>query len=150
MVGKEDVFPGTEVVEKSVIRRYVAAVGDTNPLYTDEEYARKAGYDGIIAPPTFVFDVNIRIDAPVGEDGRPMARVTLPPPLSKIARAGNEYEFHKPARVGDIISTRRKITNIFEREGRTGQLVFVEYDIYYTNQRQELLGINHERLVFFK
>lgn len=150
MVGQEVFLPGTEPVEKGIIKRYTVAVGDPNPLYRDEEYARKTRHGGIIAPPTFVFDANHRIEAEVGEDGRPLARVKLPPPLNRIARAGNEYEFHKPARPGDIISARRKITNIFEKEGRTGGLVFVEYETTYTNQKQEVLGINRERLVFFK
>ena len=150
MVGQEAFFPGTEAVEKGVIKRYCVAVGDLNPLYLDEEYARKTRYGGIIAPPTFVFSVNNKVDAPVGEDGRPLGRVKLPPPLNRIARAGNEYEFGKPARPGDVISARRKITSIFEKEGKAGGLVFVEYEITYTNQRQEVLGINRERLVFFK
>src|SRR3989338_2643949 len=36
---------------KEVIRRFADAVGDRNPLYYDEEYARNSRYGSIIAPP---------------------------------------------------------------------------------------------------
>jgi len=57
MLGKEEYFPGREVVDISSIRRYAQAISDLNPLYLDEEYAKKSEYGGIIAPPTFIFDV---------------------------------------------------------------------------------------------
>ena len=46
---------GPEVyeIEKGMIRRFVRAVGDSNPLWQDEESAKKTSYGGIIAPPTF-------------------------------------------------------------------------------------------------
>ena len=35
-------------------QRYARAVGDLDPIYFDEDAAREAGYDGLVAPPTFV------------------------------------------------------------------------------------------------
>ena len=40
-------------VEKGAIRRFADAVDDPNPLYHDEEYARKSKYGSMIAPPGF-------------------------------------------------------------------------------------------------
>src|SRR5699024_3946968 len=40
-------------VEKGHIRKFADSIGDSNPLYRDEEYAAKTTYGGIIAPPTF-------------------------------------------------------------------------------------------------
>jgi len=40
-------------VEKGAIRRFAEAVNDANPLFQDEEYARKSQYGTIIAPPGF-------------------------------------------------------------------------------------------------
>jgi len=39
---------------RPMIRHWCEAMQDGNPLYTDEEYARKSKYGGIIAPPTMV------------------------------------------------------------------------------------------------
>ncbi len=37
-----------------MIRHWVEAMGDENPVYTDEEAARAAGFPGVIAPPTML------------------------------------------------------------------------------------------------
>jgi len=39
-----------DVTDKD-IRRFAQAIDDPNPLYYDEEYAKKTIYKGIIAPP---------------------------------------------------------------------------------------------------
>jgi len=102
MLGKEEYFPGREVVDISSIRRYAQAISDLNPLYLDEEYAKKSEYGGIIAPPTFIFDVSHDISTEIGEDGRDLSRVTIQG--MNALRGGNEYRFLEPARPGDIVN----------------------------------------------
>ena len=46
-------FPPVDyTLDREQVRRYVAAVGDLNPFYVDEEFARHSKYGGLIAPPT--------------------------------------------------------------------------------------------------
>ena len=45
-----DRFP----VETGHILLFARSIGDANPLYTDPEAAAEAGFDGVLAPPTFV------------------------------------------------------------------------------------------------
>ena len=53
------VFEVTDPVEVKAdkIKRYCAALGETNPIYTDEDAAKKGPYGGIVAPPSFASDV---------------------------------------------------------------------------------------------
>ena len=78
-IGKESP-PRSEEVEKGVIRRFVNALGDHNPLYEDEEFARKSRYGGKIAPPLFVITF--------GRQRRPQPDTRLG---RAIINAGNEY-----------------------------------------------------------
>ena len=41
-------------VTKEEILNFAAALGETNPLYTDEAAAAQSPYGGLVAPPTFV------------------------------------------------------------------------------------------------
>jgi uncharacterized protein len=41
-------------VNVPMIRHWVEAMGDTNPIYVSDEAARAAGYPGIVAPPTML------------------------------------------------------------------------------------------------
>ncbi len=45
---------GQDPVNQPMIRHWVEAMGDHNPVYVDEEAARDAGFPGIIAPPTML------------------------------------------------------------------------------------------------
>jgi acyl dehydratase len=47
--------PYTYEVEKGAVKPVAEAIEDTNPLWQDEEYARRSSYAGIIASPTFLF-----------------------------------------------------------------------------------------------
>jgi acyl dehydratase len=149
MIGQEVNFPATEVIDRSSIRRYAQAISDLDPLYLDEAYAKTTEYGGIIAPPTFIFDVSHDIFSDVGEDGREVSRVAI---LGlKLARGGNEYQFFQPARPGDKLHRKRKIIDIYERPSKAvGKILFVVHDITHSNQEGKLLGINRETLMFFK
>jgi len=41
-------------VNEAMVRQWVEAMGDENPVYVDDEAARAAGLDGVIAPPTML------------------------------------------------------------------------------------------------
>ncbi|MBI4307569.1 MAG: MaoC family dehydratase N-terminal domain-containing protein [Chloroflexi bacterium] len=148
LLGKEDTFPGADPVEKGTIKRYCLAVGDLNPLYLDEAYARRMRHGRLIAPSTFIFDVSNNYAAPFGADGRPASRVRLPPPLTRIARGGNEYEWLQPIGPGDLITATRRIAEMTEKQGRSGPLVFVISETRYTNQKGEKVAVNRETLIF--
>jgi acyl dehydratase len=149
MRGQEDFFPGKEVVDKAIIRRYAQAISDVNPLYLDEEYAKKSEYGGMIAPPTFIFDVSHDIFTEIGEDGRDLSRVTIPG--MNAVRGGNEYWFLEPARPGDIVNRTRKIVDVYEKQGKkAGKILFIMYTTTYTNQKGTVLGVCHETMMFLK
>jgi acyl dehydratase len=149
MVGKEEVFSSPEEIGRATIHRFAAAIGDSNPLYLDEEFARNTRHGGIIAPPTMIFELNHNLGGEISEeDGGYLDKITLPAPLTRFIRGGNEYEFFQPARPEDKITLKREVTQVFEKRGKAGPLVFVKIEITYTNQKGELLGINRETLIF--
>lgn len=41
-------------VNQPMIHHWTDAIGDTNPIYVDDEAARAAGHDGIVAPPAMI------------------------------------------------------------------------------------------------
>ncbi len=45
---------GPDPVNQPMIRHWVEAMGDTNPVYVDEVAAKEAGFPGVIAPPTML------------------------------------------------------------------------------------------------
>jgi len=142
MIGKEGETITREVHEKE-IHRYCYAVGDLNPVYLDEEEAKKSKYGGIVAPPMFYDIPNMQefsLDD-LKEDGLPEAEFNLPIKAARTMAGGKEVEFFKPMRPGDIITRVGKIVDIYEKEGRNGPLAFTIFENRYTNQDGELVAV---------
>ena len=136
-IGYETVFTDDQPIEEGMIKRFAEAIGDNNPLYHNSEFARKSPFGGIIAPPTFVFEWNHREALWVDETGGYIADTPLP---KRLVRAGNEMEFIQPLRPGDIITTRSRITQVYEKKGSSGTMIFIICESAYTNQYDKLLA----------
>lgn len=146
LVGTEITGTATEPVGRAFIRQFALAIEDDNPLYHDEEYARETRYGGIVAPPTYVCETWQYFPGDLNETGAPAQRIRLP--VGTEIRGGNEYEFFQPFRPDDIITARWKVVDVYQKQGGTGRLIFLVYDITYTNQRGERLAVNRERLIY--
>ena len=124
--------PKVYEIEKGMIRRFAQAIDDQNPLWQDEEYARKSKYGGIIAPPTLI--------PTVGFEQMQQQRAALMPRGAGL-HASTELECCQPVKAGDTITVTAKIADVRERQGKKmGKMVFVTLDITYKNQRQELVA----------
>lgn len=125
-------------------QRFAIAVGDLNPLYFDEQYARDSAYGGLIAPPNMLTAVRAW-GAGAREDELAVDGVVdaleekLPIALKRRMAGGQELEFHSPVRPGDQITRRGGIVSIEERKGRSGTLVVMLREDRYYNERNELL-----------
>ena len=120
---------GAYEIEKGMIRRFVQAIDDQNPLWHDEEYASKSQYGGIIAPPTFILTIGF---------AQIQQKMTTLMPSAGRLHGGTELEYYQPVRPGDMITAHGKITHVREREGsKLGKMVLVTFDISYKNQKQE-------------
>ena len=92
--GREWLFTTPEEVGAASIRKFALAIGDTNPLYYDKDYAGKSPYGGIIAPPTFVCETMQYFGGELDETGDPAQKPRLA--LGTEIRGGNEYQFFRP------------------------------------------------------
>ena len=121
--------PLTMEVEKGAIVKFAEAIGDDNPLRTDEIIARKGKYGGLIAPPTFLR--SIRIDRP---------ELPFDLPFTRLLDGGSDWEYFQPVRAGDLITAKNQITDLQERVGRMGLMIIMTNLITYVNQFQEVVA----------
>ena len=117
-------------VEKGAIRKFAEAIGDDNPLFVDEEAARKSRHGGLIAPPTFMRSMSA---------GR--SRATVESPYPAALDGGSEWEYYEPVRPGDRIAVTVKVSDMFEREGRLGNMLFIIRETNYVNQYGKTVAI---------
>tara|TARA_B100000676_G_scaffold296562_1_gene337049 strand:+ start:42 stop:497 length:456 start_codon:yes stop_codon:yes gene_type:complete len=121
--------PITYEIEKGHIARFAEAIGDENPIYSDEIKARNSKYGGIIAPPTFY---------------RALRPGSLPEtaesPFTRNLDAGSDWEFFEPIRPGDRITVTIKLADVVEREGRLGKMIIITRETRYENQLGQIVA----------
>ena len=106
------------------------AIGDTNPLYTDEEAAAKSRHGGIVAPPA-TLDIWDRPGLPAQARFRPQDTPAAHDPRSKVLRmleeagfvgvvaVNSELEIVRYLRPGDVLTNTQTLEEISE-EKHTG------------------------------
>jgi acyl dehydratase len=119
----------TVEVEKGAIQAFSRAIGDDNPLFNDEAAARRGRYGGLVAPPTFLRSVG---------SVRPELPFELP--FTRLLDGGSDWEYFEPVRPGDRITSASQITDIAERTGRAGLMLFMTIVITYRNQFDHLVA----------
>jgi hydroxyacyl-ACP dehydratase HTD2-like protein with hotdog domain len=110
--------PRRELVTRRDIRKYAVATGSRQRKYLD----------GDQAPPMFhvplFWDV-VELDQ-LTPDGVSIDALLPRFPLEKAMAGGLQIEYHKPVRPGDWLTATRTLTDIYEKAGRSGPLIFYE------------------------
>lgn len=139
--------PATITLERGPISNFAKAVKDSNPIYSSPEAAKAAGFSSIPAPPTYAFSMahwgSFPETQPEGADGKhPMMGV-----IGKLMQNGGlvlhgeqEFIYHQPVVVGDVLAQSGTIRDVYEREGSGGKVMtFVEAQTDYHNASGELV-----------
>jgi len=143
-IGKVDP-PHVREVEKGAIRRYAEAVGNSNTIYYDEEYASKSRYGGIIAPPGFFGWSAKAVTASEGIVGLMMAMINAG--YAGILDGGISYEFYLPVHVGDTLVASPKVKDVAAKEGRSGTMMICQFETTYLNQNGDLVAKATQHLI---
>jgi acyl dehydratase len=120
------------IVERSTVQHFADAVLSTNPIYHNPEAAKAAGFDNIPAPPTWPFAMEFAgkyeelqpADAPTGNP----LMAAVGPLIAKgglILHGEQEFIYHRPIVVGDVLVSDGKITDAYQKESKGKTMTFV-------------------------
>jgi len=104
--------PTLNEVEKGAIRRFAEALGDYNPIYYDEEYARASGFPTIVAPPTFPASFHSAADL----------RELLGVGIKSLLHAEQAFDYERPILAGDRIYVSTRVADVLEKTGPAGKM----------------------------
>ena len=110
-VGKQ--YPETTYeVGLEKIREYANAVGQAEPVHHDREAARQAGFRDVVAPPMFAVVYSAPALGPAILD--PDVGINF----AAMVHGGQEFVWGEPVCAGDEITTRAKVQEIYEKDGK--------------------------------
>ena len=129
-IGKQG-EPKREIVTRRDIRKYAIATNNPQRKYLD----------GDVAPPMFhvplFWDV-VELEQ-LRPDGVSVDKLLPKFPLEREMAGGLEIEYLQPIHPGDWLTATRTLTDIYEKEGRSGPLIFYEVIMEIRNDEGDLV-----------
>ncbi|HSJ38863.1 MAG TPA: MaoC family dehydratase N-terminal domain-containing protein [Planococcus sp. (in: firmicutes)] len=122
------------IIERGAVKKFVEALGDRSPLFTDEEAGKGSLYGRNIAPPTF----------PVTFDGGAIPGLHLP--KKGLIHGEQNYHYTRPLFVGEEVYCWKEVKGYYEKTGNFGRMGFLLVTLYGEDSSQQLL-FREERVV---
>ena len=119
----------TYTLREDIIEKFIASIEESDPLYTDEDYARKRGFAHRLVPPT---SISLYVTP-----SRVLKTLNKKPPPGSI-QAGQRYEFHRPIQVGETVTVRVTVDDLYQKKGR--DFVIIKGEAY--NKDGELAAVS--------
>ena len=105
-VGRTYPPSGPYAVDAAALAAFAAAVGATDPVHTDAEAARAAGYRDVIAPPTFAVTLAQQCDRQLIED--PEAGIDF----SRVVHGDQRFTSSRPIVAGDELTATLTVSSV--------------------------------------
>jgi acyl dehydratase len=101
-------FPPTEpyLVGREKVREFARAVFATDPINLDPEAARAAGYDDVVAPPTFAVVVQEQTLAQL------LAEPDAGIDFSRVVHGDQRFTFSRPIVAGDLLTATLTVPSV--------------------------------------
>lgn len=121
-------------IERGAVKKFAEAMGDSSPLFTDEEAGKNSIYGRNIAPPTF----------PVTFDGGEIPGLELP--KKGLIHGEQNYHYTRPLFVGEEVYCWKEVNGYREKTGNFGRMGFLTVTFYGEDASGQLL-FSEERIV---
>jgi len=123
------------VLDRAVLAQFAKSVGDASRVYQRDGDASAAGLPAVPAPPTFTFAAPywsaFRPDQqpadPTAGKSNPMHSIMgeLYAQGALVLHGEQEFTYHRPVQVGDVLRGEGKVMDIYEKETDSAQMTFV-------------------------
>ena len=123
-----------EEATRDTIRHYAWGTTDLNPLWVNEEYARRSRFGTIVAAPTFPYSVVLPT--------LPVYNIPFKKKIDfTVVFGGTTWDFHRPIFCGDRLHATGRLTKAEIKASKTvGRMVSLTPETLYFNQRNELVA----------
>ncbi|MGK2865655.1 MAG: bifunctional MaoC family dehydratase N-terminal/OB-fold nucleic acid binding domain-containing protein [Mycobacterium sp.] len=102
-------------VNHPMIHHWTDAIGDTNPIYVDEDAAKAAGHDGIVAPPAMIQVWTMMGLGRARSDDDPLARAMKlfdDAGYVGVVATNCDQTYHRYLKPGELVAMSAEITDV--------------------------------------
>ncbi len=119
--------PYTFTVERGKVKEFCLAIGETNPVYTDPQAAKAAGFADTPIPPTMQTTFQFWGYPKIWDDMKGMGI-----DISRLLHMKEEYTYLKPIYPGTVIHAQGEVIDV-----KTGKMDMVTFKTSYKNEKGE-------------
>jgi uncharacterized protein len=150
--GRSKPRTGRDPVNEPLMRNWLEAIGDRNPIYVDESAARAAGHPGIVAPPAMIQVWTMMGLGGPRPDDDPLGRI-----IGLFDEAGYvgvvatncEQTYHRYLRPGEEVSVSAELTDVVgPKQTALGEGYFINQHITWQVGDEDVAEMNWRILKF--
>lgn len=151
-------------LERDTLRRFAQAIIDSDPNYFDAKQAAASKFGALVAPPLYpvhafrrpagtpdpldALTENHDADGTQGSMGVGYGLPAIDMPYRRLLNGGNEIEFYRALKVGEIAVARPRYVDVTLKQGKSGNLLLVTIETRFTTESGELLLVNKQTLIW--
>jgi len=117
-------------VKPGRLRFFLETIGETNPIFRDDDAARRAGFAARPIPPTYLFCLEM-----IDNEDRFAILDALKVDVSRILHGEQKFVYRAPVHVGDELTFRSAVSDVRQKGG--GRLTMIDITTQVSNQRGE-------------
>ena len=130
-------------VERGPVSTFASALKDENPVFHKGAAAEAAGFDGLPVPPTYSFAWGFTSAYPDDQPPDPTKGENVMATLmgglmadgGMILHGEEEFEYHRPVVVGDILVGEGVVKDIYEKESKGKTMTFLVMETVWTDEK---------------
>jgi meromycolic acid (3R)-3-hydroxyacyl-[acyl-carrier protein] dehydratase HadD len=111
IIGTHYRYPDYFEVGREKIREFASAVKDEHPAHYSEEAAKECGYDGVVAPLTFLAVAGRRVQEEI------FNQFDVPVNMERVLHRDQKLVFHRPIVAGDKLWFDSYLDSVIESHG---------------------------------
>ena len=115
-------------IDKSILRAYCESIEDPNPRWETE------------APPGFLTTVWMSGSFPA---------LGTPLPFKRGVAGGGDWEFYKPIKAGDVITTTHEFFDIQDKSSEKGPRALLIFKATHKNQKGEIVAVTTNTMMSY-
>jgi len=125
-------------ISREMVYDLADAIEFPHPMFLDEAYAGRSRFGRLICPPLATWK---EWKQPINYFGAGQEGILeIPTSIKSYGfNGGAEWNFVRPAYVGDTMTRQYRVTDVYEKEGRSGLLAFVHREETQTNQKGQVV-----------
>jgi uncharacterized OB-fold protein/acyl dehydratase len=150
--GSGDPTIARDPVNHPMIHHWTDAIGDSNPIYVDEDAAKAAGHDGIVAPPAMIQVWTMMGLGRTRSDDDPLARAMKlfdDAGYVGVVATNCDQTYHRYLKPGELVTMSAEITDVVgPKQTALGEGYFINQKIRWHVGEEEVAEMDWRIMKF--